>query len=64
MLKLVKRYPGLVLGLLCFVTLYRAQFVLADGNVEAGKQLYQTRCAPCHGPDGKAETPMAKALTP
>ena len=33
-------------------------------DVEAGKQLYQTRCAPCHGPDGKAQTPTAKALKP
>jgi len=38
--------------------------VLAAGNVDAGKQIYQTRCSPCHGPDGKADTPTAKALTP
>jgi mono/diheme cytochrome c family protein len=34
----------------------------AQGNVDAGKQLYQQRCAPCHGPDGKANTPTAQAL--
>lgn len=34
------------------------------GNVEAGKQLYQMRCTPCHGPDGKANTPTAQALNP
>ena len=34
------------------------------GNVEAGKQLYQQRCAPCHGSDGKANTPTAQALNP
>jgi mono/diheme cytochrome c family protein len=34
------------------------------GNVEAGKQLYEQRCAPCHGPDGKANTPTAQALNP
>lgn len=33
-------------------------------DVEAGKKLYQERCSPCHGPDGKADTPTAKALTP
>ena len=36
----------------------------AQGDMEAGKQLYQQRCAPCHGPDGKATTPTAKALNP
>lgn len=36
----------------------------AATDVEAGKQLYQTRCAPCHGADGKAQTPTAKALKP
>jgi mono/diheme cytochrome c family protein len=36
----------------------------AQGNVDAGKQLYQQRCAPCHGPDGKANTPTAQALNP
>jgi mono/diheme cytochrome c family protein len=35
-----------------------------ESNVEAGKQLYQQRCAPCHGPDGKANTPTAQALNP
>jgi mono/diheme cytochrome c family protein len=35
-----------------------------SGNVDAGKQLYQQRCAPCHGPDGKANTPTAQALNP
>lgn len=37
---------------------------VAQGNVEAGNQLYQQRCAPCHGPDGKAATPTAQALNP
>lgn len=36
----------------------------AQGNVDAGKQLYQQRCSPCHGPDGKATTPTAQALNP
>jgi high-affinity iron transporter len=37
---------------------------VAQGNAEAGKQLYQTYCSMCHGPDGKADTPIAKSLTP
>jgi mono/diheme cytochrome c family protein len=40
------------------------QPVMGAGNVAAGEKLYQTRCAPCHGPDGKAATPTAQALNP
>jgi mono/diheme cytochrome c family protein len=36
----------------------------AQGDLDAGKQLYQQRCIPCHGPDGKANTPTAQALNP
>jgi mono/diheme cytochrome c family protein len=38
--------------------------VQAAGNLEAGKKLYETRCAICHGPDGKATIPAAQALNP
>lgn len=37
---------------------------MGAGSAEAGGRLYQTRCAPCHGPDGKAATPTAQALNP
>jgi mono/diheme cytochrome c family protein len=37
---------------------------LAQGDGDAGKQLYQQRCTPCHGSDGKANTPTAQALNP
>ena len=40
------------------------QHVMGAGNVEAGGKLYQTRCSPCHGADGKAATPTAQALNP
>ena len=33
-------------------------------DIDAGKALYEQRCAPCHGPDGKANTPTAQALQP
>jgi mono/diheme cytochrome c family protein len=35
-----------------------------EGNLDAGKKLYQQRCEACHGPDGKANTPTAQALNP
>ena len=40
------------------------QDAIAQDSVDAGKQLYQQRCTPCHGPDGKANTPTAQALNP
>jgi mono/diheme cytochrome c family protein len=38
--------------------------VAADADKDAGKEIYQQRCSPCHGPDGKANTPTAQALNP
>jgi mono/diheme cytochrome c family protein len=39
---------------------------LAPGSAVAadpdGAALYQENCAKCHGPDGKAETPVARAM--
>jgi mono/diheme cytochrome c family protein len=62
------RYPhkgrvtfGLV-GLILVVG--TVQPVMGAENVEAGGKLYQTRCSPCHGSDGKAATPTAQALNP
>jgi len=40
------------------------QNAMGTANVEAGGKLYQARCSPSHGPDGKAATPTAQALTP
>jgi len=34
--------------------------VLAQAQ-ETGAALYKTKCAACHGPDGKGETTMGKA---
>lgn len=33
-------------------------------NVEKGKSLYLTTCAPCHGKEGKGDGPAAPNLTP
>jgi mono/diheme cytochrome c family protein len=62
------RYPrkGIVMVILVGLILVvgTVQHVMGAGNVEAGGKLYQTRCSPCHGPDGKAATPTAQALNP
>lgn len=58
------RYGRLFLMLMMIAVLCFVASALAQGNMEAGKQLYQQRCAPCHGPDGKANTPTAQALNP
>jgi mono/diheme cytochrome c family protein len=33
-------------------------------NVEAGKKLYESTCAPCHGMQGYGDGPAAKTLDP
>ena len=43
-----------IAGLLILPTAARAE--------DAAAQLYKTKCAGCHGPDGKGETTMGKAL--
>jgi len=55
----------ITLGLLGLIIIAgTVQKAIGAGNAEAGGRLYQTRCAPCHGPDGKAATSTAQALTP
>jgi mono/diheme cytochrome c family protein len=45
---------ALVLGLSLLSTTAGAQ---SDGAA-----LFKAKCAPCHGPDGKGQTPMGKAV--
>lgn len=47
-----------------FVTVALLLLLLATpGRPEGeGATLFKTKCAACHGPDGKAETTMGKAL--
>jgi mono/diheme cytochrome c family protein len=33
-------------------------------DTEAGKAVYETRCAPCHGMDGGGDGPAAAAIDP
>jgi mono/diheme cytochrome c family protein len=59
------RKSMITLGFVWLITsMWIVQNAIGAGNVEAGGKLYQTRCSPCHGPDGKAATPTAQALTP
>lgn len=34
----------------------------ASSAQSAGETLFKTKCAACHGPDGKGEVPMGKKL--
>jgi len=46
-------------------TVLTAVFVFGSGPfrlVADGKELFAKQCAPCHGPDGKAQTPIARKL--
>ena len=47
----------------CCVVLFAALFFLAVPlpAQDAGAALYKTKCAVCHGPDGKGETAIGKA---
>ncbi len=51
------------LGLLApVVALVVAPVVWAGGNAEAGKALYDKKCASCHAKDGAGNPGIAKAL--
>lgn len=39
-------------------------FSPALANSDVGKQLYESRCAICHGPDAKASGPLAQKSDP
>ena len=59
------RKSMITLGFVWLITsMWIVQNAMGTANVEAGGKLYQARCSPCHGPDGKAATPTAQALTP
>lgn len=46
------------LVILAVALMFSASAFAAD----SGAELFKTKCAACHGPDGKGETPMGKRL--
>jgi len=36
----------------------------AGGDAEKGKPIFQSKCVSCHGPKGKGDGPIGKALKP
>jgi mono/diheme cytochrome c family protein len=42
----------------------RNPFPPTAASVEAGQRLYAQRCAPCHGPTGHGNGPLAAGLRP
>lgn len=54
---------GCVLGAagLCLTTPYVS---VAAGDAAKGKSIYQSKCVTCHGPEGKGDGPIGKALKP
>ena len=53
---------GVPRALASAVTLFAVGFVLAvPTRAQDAATLFKTKCAACHGADGKGETPMGKA---
>lgn len=53
----------LILSVFC-TSLVAAGSAFAAGNAENGNTLFQANCATCHGPGGKGDGPVGKALQP
>lgn len=49
-----------ITGILCLLALFTLAPTIAAA--EAGSEGYAKNCASCHGADGAADTPVAKAM--
>jgi len=52
----------LVLGMLCLMVALSARTASTQNNVAAGKELFKSNCAPCHGESGKGDGPGGQVL--
>jgi cytochrome c6 len=58
-----KKYKVGVLALLpLFLFALPHSAAAQAGKAEAGKALFETNCAKCHGPDGSGDTAIGKAV--
>lgn len=56
---------GLAFVLMFLLALSVTPIAFAEkGDAEKGKEIYQSRCQMCHGPQGKGDGPAAAALDP
>lgn len=55
----------LVCSVMAWGLLSMSHFVsAAGGDAAKGKVIFQSKCVSCHGPDGKGDGPIGKALKP
>lgn len=60
----MKQHITFVLTVILALSAGTAAFSQTKGDAAKGKQVYDTRCAMCHGPGGKGDGPAAAALQP
>ncbi len=64
-MRVLKALPQLLLLTWCMGVPLTAMAVSAtSGDPEAGKLIYEQRCAVCHGPQGRGDGPEAPFLSP
>ncbi|MGE5306612.1 MAG: c-type cytochrome [Alphaproteobacteria bacterium] len=56
------RVNAILWGTFCLTLALSARTASAQNNVAAGKALFKSNCAPCHGGSGKGDGPGGQAL--
>lgn len=60
----MKKQIILTLAIIISISAGTAALSQTKGDPAKGKQVYDTRCAMCHGPGGQGDGPAAAALEP